>query len=157
VKNGLAQVMLPAVGDGEAYFLTVTPNTATGGPPASGDGQHAEAPSASGVSVPTRILRQYTVGQTTTMFQPFPDPMVALVTDQYGHPLPNIPVTFAVPAGEAEFSDDLPAAVVTTNAYGIATSPGLQATIFTGSFTGIAFANTLAIGPITYYGFTTDL
>jgi hypothetical protein len=38
VAYGLAQVMLPAVGDGEAYFLTVTPNTATGGPPATGDG-----------------------------------------------------------------------------------------------------------------------
>jgi hypothetical protein len=106
--------------------------------------------------VPTRILGQYTVGQTTTILQTFSDPMVALVTDQYGHPLPNIPVTFAVPAGEAQFSDDPPAVEVTTNTYGIATSPGLQATL-TGSFTGIAFANTLATGPITYYGFTTDL
>jgi hypothetical protein len=157
VAYGLAQVTLPAVGDGEAYFLTVTPNTASGQAPATGNGYHAEKPSPTGTSVPTRILGEYTVGQTTTILQTFSDPMVALVTDQYGNPLPNIPVTFAVPAGEAQFSGGPPAVEVTTNTYGIATSPALQATAYVGSFTGIAFVNSLATGPITYYGFTTTL
>jgi Bacterial Ig-like domain (group 1)/NHL repeat len=71
--------------------------------------------------------------QSTTVGQPFPEPLQALVTDALGFPLNGVPVTFTVPAtGPGGTFSSSP--VVVTGQNGIATTPALVANNVPGNF-----------------------
>jgi protocatechuate 3,4-dioxygenase beta subunit len=77
--------------------------------------------------------------QSTTIGTAFATPLQARVFDSFNNPVPNVQVTFAVPANGASgvFSGS---SVVLTNAQGIATAPTLTANTTPGSFQATATA-----------------
>ncbi len=71
----------------------------------------------------------------------------AQVTDAFGNPIANVPVTFSAPAaGPAGNFNALP--TVVTNALGVATAPALTANDIPGNFTVTAAA--AGIAPVTF-------
>jgi adhesin/invasin len=81
----------------------------------------------------TRIQATAGSNQTTTIGTAFGALLQAEVFDTFSNPVPNVQVTFAVPANGASgvFSGS---AVVFTNAQGLATAPSLTANTTPGSF-----------------------
>jgi hypothetical protein len=143
VTSGVATVFIPAFGDGEAFFLTVTPNVTSGAGPASGDQTVGEVPAATGTAVPTRLVPM--TGSSSVV--PAGSSIVALATDQYGNPLPGTQVTFFIPSSNyGHFSGGVSTtAVVTTDSFGIATSPPIVAGLRHGTWTGIAYLTQLGL------------
>jgi hypothetical protein len=64
----------------------------------------------------------------------YPNLLQAKVSDSYGNPVPNVPVTFSAPASGASGTFNGPP-TVTTNALGVATAPAFTANQVAGSFT----------------------
>ena len=86
--------------------------------------------------------------QSTTIGQPFPEPLQALVTDDLGDPISGVSVIFSSPAtGPSGTFNGSP--VFTTGADGIATSPTLVANSESGNFMATAMA-TGAGGAVQY-------
>jgi hypothetical protein len=160
VVAGVSTVTIPAFNDGEAYFLTVTPNSTTGGAPPSGNGTSGETPAAAGPSTPSRVVLEYGDYQSATLLQPLAHPLVVLVTDQYGNPLANVNVTFHVPPGGGTFPTGQPDATVPSNSDGLATSPKLTAGARMGSFTVDAYLPSLGLGvpqTVAYFSYSVRL
>lgn len=159
VTSGVASIPVPSLGDGDAYFLTVTPNSTAGASPASGDQSNPEVPPASGSPAATRMLPVSGHDQSATILMPFSQPMVALATDQYGNPMVNTQVTFNLVSGDGTFAGGSTTAVKVTDSNGIATSPTITAGLNTGTwtanalFTGISDSGSM----IAYYSFTNNL
>lgn len=89
----------------------------------------------SGVSVVSGSDQQAAVGTA------FADPLVVLVDDQYGNPVPGVAVTFAVQASDgatATFATGGSSVSVATTASGEAASPTLTAGSTAGAFTVVA-------------------
>jgi hypothetical protein len=152
VARGIATVALPAVGDGEAYLITVKPNTLSGSSPASGDLTVAQVPAATGAAVPTRIVP--TTGSSTVVLAG--SSLVALATDQYGNPLAGVEVTFAIPSSvDGHFSGASTSATVTTDSNGIATSPAIEPGTRSGPWTAAAYLTNLIGTPYGYFAVST--
>jgi len=159
VVDGLARVSLPAFEDGEAYFITVVPNSTAGRVPQSGNQTHGETPPARGGSTPTRLISESGPDESTTLLTQFPSPLVALVTDQYGNPMANQKVTFCVTDGYAHFPGGADTATVTSDSQGIANSPPLTAGLHGGRFGASAYITRLGERsgePVAYYSLSTQ-
>lgn len=156
VSGGLATVSIPSFGDGEAYFVTVTPDSTAGAAPTSGDVNTTEVPAASGTSVATRVLPIGGDNQSAKVLQPYGQSLVALATDQYGNPLANTQVTFTLPGARyGMFGSGSTSATVTTDANGVATSPAIRAMLQTGQWTATATVTSVASRPTAWFGMTT--
>ncbi len=82
-------------------------------------------------------------GQTAQIGTAFPGPLVAIVTDAGGNPVPNAVVTFAAPAqtgASITFAGGVNTA--TTNASGIATSTAITANNHAGAYSVVASSGT---------------
>jgi parallel beta-helix repeat protein len=77
--------------------------------------------------------------QTTTVGQAFANPLVALVTDMYGNPVPNVTVTYTVNPAAGGASATLSSATASTGGDGKA-SVGATANSIVGSYTVTASA-----------------
>ena len=88
---------------------------------------------------PANIVLYSGSPQATTLGQPFPEPLQALVTDALGDPVSGVSVIFTPPAtGPSGTFNGSP--VATTGADGIAISPALVANSASGSFVTTATA-----------------
>jgi hypothetical protein len=146
-----------SVGDGEAYFLTVTPNTTAGTFPPSGD---VNSPAPSGASTPTQVLREEGSEQSAPILHQFGQRLVAMLTDQYGNPMANTQLTFLVANNYAKFSNGTPSYTVTTDANGMATSLAITAKIVGGKWQATCYVTSLGAGagePVAYYRLTNTL
>jgi hypothetical protein len=81
--------------------------------------------------------------QSTTVNTPFGQPVVARVTDSFGNPVANVPVTFSEP-GSGALAIFGGGSVVITNAEGIASSPNLAANTVSGTYTITASASNVS-------------
>ena len=91
--------------------------------------------------------------QTTPLGAAYSTRLQAAVTDVFGNPIANIPVTFTAPTSGAtgSFGAD---AIVPTNALGVATAPAFMANDIAGSFTVTATAAGAA--PVASFELTND-
>jgi large repetitive protein len=78
-------------------------------------------------AAPSTVTASAGNNQLADAGQPFPNPLVATVTDVYGNPVPGQTVTFAVTGGDASFAGGTAAATATTAADGAATAPTITA------------------------------
>ena len=89
--------------------------------------------------------------QSTTVGQPFPEPLQALVTDTLGNPLNGVQVTFAAPAtGPGGTFSNSP--VVVTGQNGIAITPALVANNVAGNF--VVTATVTGVGGAAQFALT---
>jgi hypothetical protein len=155
VTNGLAQVAIPSFGDGEAYFITATPNATTGGNPPDGNGSNGESPPASGASTPTRLIIEAGNYQCATVLQTYPSGWVVLATDQYGNALTGASVRFSLPPNSATFSTGGTVYTGTTDTQGLVSSSAIQAGTNTNNNSYFAGAAQILSGynPIVYFAF----
>ncbi len=143
---------------GDAYFVTVAPNSASGAAPSTGDLSEAQVPPATGTPTPTRILPVFGVDQRAGLMKPFGSLLVALVTDQYGNGMAGQSVTFTAPITYGRFPGGA-TSVVTSDANGVATAEPLVAQLGLGMwsvnarFTGL----TSPQDPIAYFALTNCL
>lgn len=156
VVNGVATVAIPSFDDGAAYFVTVTPDSTSGAAPASGSQSAGEWPPASGPSQPTRVVLESGDYQSAMAVQPLANPLVALVTDQYGNPMPDQNVTFVVGRGGGSFPHGQRSVAVMSDSSGLAISPRLTTGLSPGAFTANAFITSSGLGvpqAVTYYAY----
>jgi hypothetical protein len=100
--------------------------------------------------IPATITPLSPAGQRATVNNHYPQPLVARVLDANGNPVVGASVTFSLgsaggggggssnAAAGASFDDGTSQATETTNADGLATSPGLRANATSGGFTATA-------------------
>jgi subtilisin family serine protease len=86
------------------------------------------------IGAPAVVLASAGSGQSATVATPFATPLQATVTDQYGHPVGGVLVTFAAPASGASGTFAGGVATATTDAGGIATAPVFTANLTAGSY-----------------------
>jgi hypothetical protein len=155
VSSGKLTVSIPSFGDGESYFLTVKPNATSGSAPPSGDQAATQSPPASGTPVPTRIITEAGDYQVAAPGQALPEPLTALVTDQYGNPMAGVGVTFYMWPGTGFLPGGASSALTFTNSVGIATSPTITVGLSPGYLFLIAYVSSPAISPAPtcYFGY----
>ena len=85
------------------------------------------------VGSPSNITALGGSGQAAELNAQFGSPLQALVTDAYNNPIPNVEVTFTVPANGASATFSA-SSVIITDASGIATSPDLTANGTAGAY-----------------------
>jgi hypothetical protein len=124
---GMATFTIPAIGDGEAYSVTVVPN-------ATGPGPGGPPPG----PTPSSIAALSGGGQSTPVLNAFPQKLSAVVFSQSGQPLSGATVLFTLPAGVIQFAGGGNTAQVVTDSRGIAMSPTMIAELTTGTFTATA-------------------
>ncbi|HVW81503.1 MAG TPA: hypothetical protein VHB69_11270 [Mycobacteriales bacterium] len=155
VRSGVATIGVPALGDGEALFVTVRPDATGGRPPRSGDRQRREVPAPRGAAVPTRLFPLAGADQSVAALHPYPQPLTALLTDQYGNPLAHEKVTFSLGrGGHGHFTTGGTTTTLTTNGDGIATSPTVVDGLPIGDWNAAAYlasAGPAPGAPIAYY------
>jgi hypothetical protein len=154
VVGGLASIAIPAFGDGQAYYVTVTPSSTSGATVSSGDVTSQEAPAPTGTPAPARILP---VSGATALKSGAS--LVAMATDQYGNPLAGAQVTFLIPSSSyGHFSGSSTTATVLTDSNGIATSPPVTAGLHRGQWTAVAYMTALGLAaqnPYAYFPMST--
>ena len=118
-------------------------------------GAYTVTATAAGVSTPANFSLTNTAGspasitavsgggQTAQINQAFTNPLIAVVRDSGGNPVPGVSVTFAAPNSGASASFG-GAATVTTDANGQAASPALTANGIAGSYSVSATASGVA-------------
>jgi hypothetical protein len=92
------------------------------------------------VQEPAHVAADGGTGQTTTITEPFAQPLRAKVTALSGEPVADAAVTFRLPSSgaSATFTDGTTEAVAHTDADGVATSPHLTAGATAGSWAATA-------------------
>lgn len=153
VSGSLATFSIPAFNDGEAYFVTVTPDSRAGSAPAGGDVAAGQNPSASGPSVITQVITEVSSFEWALQLQTLASPFTVLVTDQYGTPLSGQSITFSLPGGAGTFSTGQTTATVTSDAEGIAVSPPMTAGSAPGLYFPAAYSTSLGNGPLAPMGY----
>lgn len=91
--------------------------------------------------------------QMAPVYTPYAKPLAVRVTDQYTNVVPNVPVTFTLPAtgASASFAGDVASVIVMTDTTGVATSPVPTANQAVGTYyaeatvTGVAAAATFKL------------
>ncbi|HWC35185.1 MAG TPA: Ig-like domain-containing protein [Mycobacteriales bacterium] len=160
VHHGVATISLPRVGDGDAFFVTVKPDSTAGAAAHSGLRSHHQVPAATGRSRPTRILPLSGANQQAMVLHGFADRLVAMVTDQYGNPIAGRRVIFTVPALFGHFSGGSKTATAVTNRNGVVVSPSVVAGARPGKWAasaGLAGHGSEPGSPVGYFGLGNSL
>ena len=161
VTSDTSSVTLAVSGGGATIACTANPLAASAGVAAfagckvttagtwtltATDGALTAATSATFVITPgaaTKLAVSSGTPQSTTVATAYVNPLVALVTDAYGNPVPGVIVTFTADQAQVaggSFLGGSFTATVTSNAAGLASAPTLTADTIAGSYTVTATA-----------------